>query len=333
MTSPLQAPRRILLTGGAGFIGSHLCERLIAAGNQVTVFDDFNDYYDPQLKRRNLAAVASSISLVEADIRDAVAVERCFTKGAFDTVIHLAARAGVRPSILNPKLYMTTNIEGTFNLLDACVHHGVGNFVFSSSSSVYGVNELSPFSEKDPILRTISPYAATKLASEQICSNYSHLFGIRMRCLRFFTVYGPRQRPDLAIARFARAILDGKPITRFGSGESRRDYTFVDDIIEGVVRSIGDASGDFRIINLGGHATTSLNELIALLERVIGREAVIEDAPEQPGDVPATFADVTEARVCLGWEPQVALVEGLERYVAWLKQQDSDAVGNTEKKS
>lgn len=328
MISRQNSPRRVLLTGGAGFIGSHLCEKLVAAGDHVTVVDDFNDYYDPRIKRRNIAAVADSINLVEADIRDAVAIERCFAKGGFDTVIHLAARAGVRPSIVNPKLYMTTNIEGTFNLLDACVHHGVGNFIFSSSSSVYGVSGAGPFSENDPISRTISPYAATKLASEQICSNYSHLFGIRMRCLRFFTVYGPRQRPDLAIARFARAILDGQPITRFGSGGSRRDYTFIEDIIAGVIRSIDDDSGDFRILNLGGHATTSLNELIALLERVIGREALIQDAPEQAGDVPTTFADITEARACLGWEPQVALAEGIEKYISWLRQQDAEDIAS-----
>lgn len=307
-----------LVTGGAGFIGSHLVERLVGSGHKVTVLDDFNDYYDPGIKRANLSAVRDDIHVVEGDIRDAVLVERCFTRGKFDLVFHLAARAGVRPSIVNPKLYMTTNIEGTFHLLDACRHHGVANVIFASSSSVYGVNRKVPFAETDAIERTISPYAATKLACEQICSNYSYLFGMRMRCLRFFTVYGPRQRPDLAISKFTRAILRGEAVTRFGKGDSRRDYTHVDDIVDGVMRSVTDAGNAFEIINLGGHATTSLSEMIGLLEEKIGIQARIEERDEQLGDVPQTYADISKASELLGWEPQIGFEEGLTRYVKWV---------------
>lgn len=313
--------QRVLVTGGAGFIGSHLTERLVAEGWDVTVFDDFNDAYDPRIKRGNLSAVRDQVELIEGDIRDAVLVERCFSRGKFDLVVHLAARAGVRPSILQPKLYMTTNIEGTFNLVDACRHHEVKNFIFASSSSVYGVNQKVPFAETDAIERTISPYAATKLACEQICSNYSHLFGMRARCLRFFTVYGPRQRPDLAIAQFTRAILDGRTVTRFGNGDTRRDYTYVADIIDGIVRSFDDRGGDYEVLNLGGSATTKLSDLIAMLEELLGRKANIEQAPEQPGDVPMTHADISKARALLGWEPSCPIREGLQRYVTWLQQE------------
>jgi UDP-glucuronate 4-epimerase len=294
---------QVLITGGAGFIGSHLTERLVREGWNVTIFDDFNDAYDPGIKRANLSNVAKDVELVEGDIRDAVLVERTFSRGKFDLVVHLAARAGVRPSILQPKLYMTTNIEGTFNLVDACRYHEVKNFIFASSSSIYGVNRKVPFAETDPIGRTISPYAATKLACEQICSNYSHLFGIRARCLRFFTVYGPRQRPDLAIAQFCRAILEGRTLTRFG---------------EGIVRSFDDKGSDFEVLNLGGSATTQLCDLIAMLEEALGLQAKIQQAPEQLGDVPLTHADIGKARELLGWEPTVPLREGLRRYVSWL---------------
>jgi UDP-glucuronate 4-epimerase len=309
---------QVLITGGAGFIGSHLTERLVREGWNVTIFDDFNDAYDPGIKRANLSNVAKDVELVEGDIRDAVLVERTFSRGKFDLVVHLAARAGVRPSILQPKLYMTTNIEGTFNLVDACRYHEVKNFIFASSSSIYGVNRKVPFAETDPIGRTISPYAATKLACEQICSNYSHLFGIRARCLRFFTVYGPRQRPDLAIAQFCRAILEGRTLTRFGDGHTRRDYTYVDDIVEGIVRSFDDKGSDFEVLNLGGSATTQLCDLIAMLEEALGLQAKIQQAPEQLGDVPLTHADIGKARELLGWEPTVPLREGLRRYVSWL---------------
>ena len=233
--------KHYLITGGAGFIGSHLTERMLKEGHEVTIIDDFNTYYDPEIKRQNLVKVQQDVSLIEGDIRDAILVERTFAKGKFDQVIHIAARAGVRPSIQNPKLYFTTNIDGTFNLLDACRYHEVPRFTFASSSSVYGVNKKVPFAEADPLERTISPYAATKLAGEQICSNYAHLFGIHCQCLRFFTVYGPRQRPDLAISKFTKRILDGTPIQQYGDGSTARDYTYIEDIIDGIV---ADASND-----------------------------------------------------------------------------------------
>ncbi len=310
-----------LVTGGAGFIGSHVVESLLADGARVTVIDDFNDYYNPAIKQRNVAGFLPDIELVRGDIRDPALVERLFARGNFDCVIHLAARAGVRPSILDPKSYVTTNIDGTFNLLDSCRHNGVKRFVFASSSSVYGINEKVPFAEEDAIPRTISPYAATKLACEQICSNYSYLFGMRVACLRFFTVYGPRQRPDLAIAKFFAAIRNGLPIERYGDGGTRRDYTYIEDIVSGVRAAADYSASQFEIFNLGGSRTTSLAELIESLERVAGRKAIIVQKPEQQGDVPRTFADVEKAKRLLGWEPHTPLQEGLERYAEWALRQ------------
>ena len=314
----------LLITGGAGFIGSHLTEHMVAEGHKVTVFDDFNDYYRPEIKRQNLAAVSDRIHLVEGDIRDADLMENTFANGKFDQVVHLAARAGVRPSIKDPKLYFTTNIDGTFNLLDACRNHEVPRFTFASSSSVYGVNKKVPFAETDLIERTISPYAATKLAGEQICSNYSHLFGIACTCLRFFTVYGPRQRPDLAISKFTRKILSGEPIQRYGDGSSARDYTYIDDIIAGVKAAISYTKSDFEVFNLGGSATTTLSELIQKIESATGIQAQIEQLPDQPGDVPRTYADVSKAEALLGYSPQTPIEKGVVDYVEWWKKQ-SDA--------
>lgn len=312
---------RFLVTGGAGFIGSHVVESLLADGARVTVIDDFNDYYDPTIKHRNVAGFVNDVELVRGDIRDPALVERLFARGKFDTVIHLAARAGVRPSILDPKSYVTTNIDGTFNLLDSCRHNEVKRFVFASSSSVYGINKKVPFAEDDAIPRTISPYAATKLACEQICSNYSYLFGMRVTCLRFFTVYGPRQRPDLAIAKFFAAIRNGQPIERYGDGETRRDYTYIADIVAGVRAAADFDETDFEIFNLGGSQTTSLSELIAAVEELVGKKAVIVQRPEQPGDVPQTFADVHKAKRLLDWEPQTPLQEGLAKYAEWALRQ------------
>ena len=307
-----------LITGGAGFIGSHLVTRLLAEGHEITVFDDFNDYYDPAIKRENIAAVRDRITLIEGDIRDAVLVERAFAAGRFDCVVHLAARAGVRPSIAEPKLYFTTNIDGTFNLLDACRYHKVRRFIFASSSSVYGINKKVPFSESDPIERTISPYAATKLAGEQICSNYSYLFGIRCICLRFFTVYGPRQRPDLAISKFTKNILGGKSIDQYGDGSTARDYTYVEDIVSGIVKACSYEGSMFEIFNLGGSETTTLSELITLIENATGRTAMICHVPDQPGDVPLTFADTSKAKVLLDYEALTPIREGILKYVAGL---------------
>jgi UDP-glucuronate 4-epimerase len=308
-----------LVTGGAGFIGSHLVEALLKQGHEITVIDDFNDYYAPRIKHQNLAASLSKITLVEGDIRDAILVERTFAKGKFDGIIHLAARAGVRPSIQSPKLYFTTNIDGTFNLLDACRYHGVKNFIFASSSSVYGVNEKVPFSENDPLTRTISPYAATKLAAEQICSNYSHLFGIRCMCLRFFTVYGPRQRPDLAISKFTKKILSDSPIQQYGDGSTARDYTYIEDIVGGILAAIDYYDSSFEVFNLGGSATTSLSELIKMIEGACGKEARIEVVGDQPGDVPRTFADVSKATKLLDYSPKTPIADGIKKYVEWFK--------------
>ncbi len=308
-----------LITGGAGFIGSHLVERLLNEGHRITVFDDFNDYYDPAIKRANIAAVLDRITLIEGDIRDAVLVERAFGTGSFDCVVHLAARAGVRPSIKEPRLYFTTNIDGTFNLLDACKYHKVPRFVFASSSSVYGINDKVPFAESDPINRTISPYAATKLAGEQICSNYSYLYGIRCICLRFFTVYGPRQRPDLAISKFAHLIAEDEPIDQYGDGSTARDYTYIDDVVAGIVGACKYDGAMFEIFNLGGSETTKLSELITLIEAAVGRKARINLLPDQAGDVPRTYADVDKARRMLGYEPQTPLVEGIRKYVEWIE--------------
>jgi len=308
-----------LITGGAGFIGSHLTERMLREGHQITVIDNFNPYYDPAIKHANLAAVRDDIELVEGDIRDAILVERTFAKGKFDQVIHIAARAGVRPSIQDPKLYFTTNIDGTFNLLDACRHHNVGRFTFASSSSVYGINKKVPFAENDAIERTISPYAATKLAGEQICSNYAHLFGIHCQCLRLFTVYGPRQRPDLAISKFTKNILSGMPIQQYGDGSTARDYTYIDDIINGIIAASQYDEQSFGIFNLGGSATTTLAELIAQLEQTLGTSAIIEKVAEQPGDVPRTYADISKAKALLDYEPRTSIKEGIKKYAEWYK--------------
>jgi UDP-glucuronate 4-epimerase len=308
-----------LITGGAGFIGSTLTERMLREGHQVTIIDDFNTYYDPEIKQQNIANVRADITLVKGDIRDAILVERTFAKGKFDQVIHIAARAGVRPSIQDPKLYFTTNIDGTFNLLDACRYHEVPRFSFASSSSVYGINKKVPFAEADPIERTISPYAATKLAGEQICSNYAHLFGIHCQCLRFFTVYGPRQRPDLAISKFTKRILAGEPIQQYGDGSTARDYTYIEDIINGIVAASKYDEKSFDIFNLGGSATTTLSELITLIENATGKKAIIEQIEEQPGDVPQTYADISKANKLLGYAPQTPIAEGIKSYVEWFK--------------
>ena len=314
--------REILVTGGAGFIGSHLVERLLGEGRwRVTVVDDFNDFYDPAIKRANVRPHEGreDFRLVEADIRDRAALGRVFDGGRFDVIVHLAARAGVRPSLAEPVLYTETNIGGTVNLLELARAHGVRQFVFGSSSSVYGENEKVPFAEDDPVFNPISPYAATKAAGELLCHTYSHLHGLRCVCLRFFTVYGARQRPDLAIHKFARLISEGKPIPVFGDGTTRRDYTYVEDIIAGVRAAVDYEASGYEVINLGESRTVSLSELIALLEKELGREAVIDRQPAQPGDVPRTFADITKARRLLGYSPQTQIEDGIRKFVEWFK--------------
>jgi UDP-glucuronate 4-epimerase len=312
------APEKILVTGGAGFIGSHLCEALLAEGADVVVIDDFNNFYDTAIKRENIAGFRDKITLIEGDIRDVALVDSVFDSHKFDKVFHLAARAGVRPSIADPRLYVSTNVDGTLNLLEGCRRTGVKHFVFASSSSVYGVNKKVPFAEDDLIQRTISPYAATKLAGEQLCSNYNNLYGIRCVCLRFFTVYGPRQRPDLAISKFTRLILDDKPIDQYGDGSTARDYTYIEDIIRGVTAAGKYTASEFEIINLGGSAANTLAQLIAGIEEITGKKARINHLPEQPGDVPFTCADVSKAGRLLGYVPATPLRRGLERYVEWV---------------
>jgi len=313
-------PMNILLTGGAGFIGSHVVEHLLERGDAVTILDDFNDFYDPALKRRNAAAFASRVRLVEADICDTAAVRPLFQTGRFDAVVHLAARAGVRPSIRQPLLYTRVNIGGTHNLLELARESGVKKFVFASSSSVYGVNQKVPFAEDDPIFQPISPYAATKLAGEALGHVYHHLYGMDVVCLRFFTVYGPRQRPDLAIRKFTTAIAAGQPIEMYGDGTTRRDYTYIDDILQGVLAAL-DRSFGYQIINLGESRTVELRELVRLIEKELGRSAKVESLPMQPGDVPLTYADITKARRLLDYKPQVPIEEGIRRFIAWFKSQ------------
>lgn len=314
--------RSILITGGAGFIGSHLVDRLLSEGDwQVTVIDDFNDFYAPSIKRENISTHASnsSFKLIEADIRDAGALQKAFAGTKYDCIVHLAARAGVRPSLTEPRLYVETNINGTMNLLELARERGVKQFVFGSSSSVYGVNEKVPFSEDDPIFNPISPYAATKAAGELICHAYSHLYDMRILCLRFFTVYGARQRPDLAIHKFAKLISEGKSIPVFGDGSTRRDYTYIDDIVAGVRAAIDYDQTNYEVINLGESRTVELRELIALLEKELGARAEIDRQPPQPGDVPQTFADVAKARRLLHYDPQTDIETGLHRFVEWFR--------------
>ncbi len=316
--------KNILVTGGAGFIGSHLVERLLAEKNwRVSVVDDFNDFYAPALKRINVAShlTDENYQLFEANISDENALRKIFAENDFDVIAHLAARAGVRPSLVQPKLYAETNINGTLNLLDLAREFNVKQFVFGSSSSVYGNNEKVPFAEDDPIFHPISPYAATKAAGELICHTYSHLYDIRAVCLRFFTVYGARQRPDLAIRKFSQLITDGKPIQVFGDGTTRRDYTFVDDIIQGVRAAVDYKNSMFEVFNLGESQTVELKYLIELLEKNLGKKAIIDRQPMQPGDVPQTFADISKAREFLGYNPQTKIEAGIEKFVEWFKRE------------
>ncbi len=315
----------ILVTGGAGFIGSHLVRRLLGRGDRVTALDEFNDFYDPRRKRANVAPFLASdgFRLVEGDIRDAGLVDRLFDPGrggGFDAVVHLAARAGVRPSLEQPILYEEVNCLGTLHLLEAARRHGPEVFIFGSSSSVYGINRKVPFAEDDPITRPISPYATTKRANELQCFNYHHLYGLKVACLRFFTVYGPAQRPEMAIHKFTDLLARGETIPLFGRGDTRRDYTYVDDIIDGVVAALDLAPG-FEILNLGGSETTRLDDLVAWLAEELAVEPRIEYLPEQPGDVPITYADVSKAARVLGYSPKVPIREGLRRFVAWYRSQ------------
>ncbi len=312
---------RILITGGAGFIGSHLAERLLNEKHEVVCLDSFNDFYDPSLKRRNIekALSSSSYTLITGDILDCNLLDKVFAK-QFDAVVHLAAYPGVRPSIERPDIYQRVNVEGTINLLEQCRLRKVPKFVFASSSSVYGGRTSVPFLETDNVMHPISPYAATKVAGEAFCHTYHQLFDLNIYALRFFTVYGPRQRPEMAIHLFANHILRGEPLPVFGDGRSARDYTYIDDIVTGVVKSIERCKG-FEVINLGGSKITSLNKLISLLAKRLNTEPIIKRSSDQPGDVPITFADIARAEKILEYVPKVGIVEGIDQFCTWLLDQ------------
>ena len=308
---------KVLVTGGAGFIGSHLVEKLLRDGHDVAILDDFNDFYDPQVKRANIAAVAKDIAVHDVDLRDGGIVAGLFRKEKFDAIAHLAARAGVRPSIQQPQLYYDTNVAGTLRLLEAARANGVERFIFASSSSVYGAAKKVPFSEAEHLTQTLSPYAATKIGGEFLCSTYSHLYKMRIVALRYFTVYGARQRPDLAIHRFTKKIHAGDSIDQFGDGSTRRDYTYIDDIIQGTMAALKYEGPMFDVFNLGESETIQLKDLIAAIEKVLGKKAKINQLPEQPGDMPLTCADISKARKLLGYDPRTKFEQGLPKFVDW----------------
>jgi len=308
---------RILVTGGAGFIGSHLVEKLLAVGHEVVILDDFNDFYDPQIKHANIAGFANAAAVRHVDLRESDAVRTVFHREKVEAIVHLAARAGVRPSIQHPRLYYDTNVIGTLHLLEAARVTGVERFIFASSSSVYGASTTVPFSEEQHLTQTLSPYGATKIAGEFLCSTYSHLHQMRVVALRYFTVYGPRQRPDLAIHQFTRRIYAGQAIDQFGDGSTRRDYTYIDDIIQGTMAALDYDGQLYDMFNLGESETIQLKELISAIENALGKKAKINELPEQPGDMPLTYADISKARKFLGYNPTTKLNEGLPKFVEW----------------
>lgn len=314
----------ILVTGGAGFIGSHLCERLLSDGVKVICLDNFDSFYDPDIKIKNAEGMTKKFQdlfeLVTGDIRNPDHLKGIFQKNRVDFVIHLAARAGVRPSIADPLLYQNVNIRGTIVLLEACKAYKIKNFIFASSSSVYGENQRVPFTEEDLNIQPVSPYGATKRAGELLCYSYHHLYGMNIACLRIFTAYGPRQRPEMAIHKFTRLIDRGEKIPIYGDGSSRRDYTYIDDLIEGILGVIRYHKG-FEIYNLGESQTTSLTELIKLIEGAFGKKGDIEMLELQPGDVSVTYADITKAKRMLKYRPKVKMEEGIKRFVEWYRAQ------------
>src|SRR5216117_1782762 len=308
---------RVLVTGGAGFIGSHLVEKLLASGHEVVILDDFNDFYDPQTKHANIAGLASDVTVYHVDLRDSESVRNLFHREKVDAIAHRAARAGVRPAIQQPRLYYDTNVTGTLHLLEAARVTGVERFVFASSSSVYGASKRIQFYDDAPLTQTLSPYAATQIAGEFLCSTYSHLYNLRVVALRYFTVYGPRQRPDLAIHQFARRIYAGQPIDQFGDGSTRRDYTYIDDVIQGTIATLKYDGPLFDIFNLGESETIQLKDLISAIEKALGKKAKVNRLPEQPGDMPLTCADISKARKLLGYKPITRLSDGLPRFIDW----------------
>lgn len=313
----------VLVTGGAGFIGSHLVERLLGKGHRVVALDNFNDYYDPAIKRRNLdearqGSLKGDLEVVEGDLRDRDVLFQLLSEEPFELVHHLAAMAGVRASIERPALYLDVNIQGTMNLLEAAVANGAPPVVFASSSSVYGGSPHVPFSEDDPVNRPISPYAASKKSAELICHTFHHLYGLDITCLRFFTVYGPRQRPEMAIHHFARRMSEGRAVPMFGDGSTARDYTYVDDVVDGTMAA-AEHCGGYKIYNLGNSSPVALKELIERLGSALGIEPIIEQQPLPPGDVEQTWADISRAGAELGYKPKVGLEEGLRRFVDWFR--------------
>jgi UDP-glucuronate 4-epimerase len=307
----------ILVTGGAGFIGSHLVEKLLAADHEVVILDDFNDFYDPQIKQANIASFAKDVTVCHVDLRENDSVRTLFRREKLDVIVHLAARAGVRPSIQHPRLYYDTNVIGTLHLLEAARVTGIERFIFASSSSVYGASKSVPFSEEEHLTQTLSPYGATKIGGEFLCSTYSHLYQMRVVALRYFTVYGPRQRPDLAIHQFTRRIHAGQPIDQFGDGTTQRDYTYIDDIIQGTMAAFDYDGPMYDIFNLGENQTIQLKDLIFAIENAVGKKARINRLAEQPGDMTRTYADITKARKLLGYNPTTKLSEGLPKFVEW----------------
>ncbi|HKZ35753.1 MAG TPA: GDP-mannose 4,6-dehydratase [Patescibacteria group bacterium] len=313
--------KTILVTGHAGFIGSHLTAKLLEVGNKVVGVDNYNDFYSPTRKRANVAPFLKNpkFKQYELDILDADGLKRVFEDQNIDTVVHLAARAGVRPSIANPSLYEEVNVKGTLNILETMRVFAVKHLVFGSSSSVYGNQTKVPFTETDPVNQPVSPYAATKKAAEMLGYTYSYLHQLQTTCLRFFTVYGPAGRPDMAPYLFTQKILKGESIIRYGDGSSSRDYTYVDDIVSGITAAV-DKPLDFEVINLGNHQPVTLNDFIALIERLTGKKAVIEEAPRNPADVLTTYADIAKAKKLLSWEPKTKLEDGMKQFIDWFKQ-------------
>jgi len=312
------------VTGAAGFIGSHVAEALLARGDEVVGLDNFEAFYSPDIKRRNVRAAleCSGYLAVEGDLRSAAIVERAFGEGPFDAVIHLAGRAGVRPSLMDPAGYSETNVSGTALMLEAARRQGVGHFLFASSSSVYGARSTAPFRESDPVDEPASPYAATKRAGELLAATFHQLYGLPVTCLRFFTVYGPRQRPDMAIHRFTRLIDAGQEVEVYGDGRSQRDYTFIDDVVDGVLRALDRPQG-YRVYNLGTNRTVPLTGLVELISACLGRAPRIVRLPDQPGDVPLTYADISLARSELGYEPLTPLEGGIATFVDWYRKESA----------
>lgn len=312
----------ILVTGGAGFIGSHVCERLLLEGHSVSALDDLNDFYSPAAKRANLRAIGryGNFRFYQGDIRAQERVEQVMEVERPEAVIHLAARAGVRPSLDQPLLYGEVNVQGTMAVLEACRKRGVRKFIFASSSSIYGIANQVPFRESDTVMMPVSPYAATKIAGEKIAYTYSHLYGINVVCLRLFTVYGPRQRPDLAIRKFTALIESGRPIPVYGDGSSGRDYTFVQDTVDGIMGALAHDC-PYDIFNLGNSQPVKLITLIQTIEAALGKKAAIQWLPDQPGDVPITYADISKSQKVLGYHPRVPLRQGIDSFLNWYIEQ------------